>query len=190
MIQGWEGFFLWIHYIKNILGIRLISLPGITPIKFIDLDGSEPAEPGTKQGQSGVAVKKGTEDSYNWSWSINKKSKKGNWVQGSSTTYQNGNIATTSSHDDNTKTCHPQVAVSTISAPSIGMVPSTNMDNNLDARYKTFSRAFTVGTKLEDDASEGEAQLLLNNFVKGASTTLFFIPTSNMARILGQTLHL
>lgn len=61
---------------------------GNNPIKFIDLvDGLEPAEPGTKQGQSGLAAKKGTEDFFNWSWNIDKKSKKGSWVQGSSTMY-------------------------------------------------------------------------------------------------------
>lgn len=59
-------------------------------------------------------------------------------------------------------------------------------NNNLGIRYGDFAAAFTAGTKLENDASEAEAQLLLNNFAKGASTILSFKPISNMARILGQ----
>ncbi|MFC4230255.1 RHS repeat domain-containing protein [Parasediminibacterium paludis] len=163
---------------------------GNSPIKFIDLDGLEPAEPGMKQGQSSVAAKNGTENFFNWSWNVDKKSKKGTWVQGSSTMYQNGDVANTSSHDDDTKTYHPEVEVRPVSVnrlSSLSPMPLPKVDdNNLGIRYGDLATAFTAGTKLENDASQAEAQQLLNNFVKGANKILSFDPTSNMARILGQ----
>lgn len=159
---------------------------GNSPIKFIDLDGLEPTDPGTKQGQSSVAAKNSTEDYYNWSWDIDEKTKKGSWIQGSSTMYQNGDIANTSSHDDNTKTYHPEVKVNSITPATYnGFVPARNVDNDLTSRYNEFANSFKMGTFLESNASIAEAQLLLKNFVKGASTTLSFKPTSNMSRILG-----
>ena len=160
---------------------------GNNPIKFIDLDGGEPKDPGTKDGQSEVAAKKGTEDFFNWAWNINKKTKKGSWVQGSSTMYQNGDIANTSSNDDNTKKYHPEVQVRPL--PGGIMVggsylpPPAPNSNGVKERYNDFAGSFTLGTKLESGASQAEAQLLLNNFVRGASTILSFKPASNMARI-------
>jgi RHS repeat-associated protein len=159
---------------------------GNSPIKFIDLDGLEPAEPGKKQGQSAVASKKGTDDYFNWTWVLNKKTKKSSWNQGSSTMYQNGDILHSSSHNDDNKNYYPDVKVRSISTPSIGMVPSTNIDNDLTARFNGFVNAFTTGTKFENNGSEAESDLLLNNFIKGASTALSYKPTSNMSRLLGE----
>ena len=165
---------------------------GNMPTKFIDLDGLEPAEPGKKSGDNAVATKKGTTSFYSWDWSLNNKTKKWFWKQGSSTMYQNGDIAHVNSHDDHTKVFFPQVQVKPIGANQEDLEALKDMgikldpDNNLNVRLNDFTSAFQAGTKLESAESQGEAIWLSNTFIYGNGKSLDFVPGTNISRMLGE----
>lgn len=148
-----------------------------------ELEGMEPTSKG-KERQYAVASLKGTSDYYGWT------TKNGDWVQGSSTMYQNGNVSTTSSHNDDNKNYYPSVKVAPLAsnqAQIITPIPTIPINNNsLGARYSEFAGAFVNGTKLESDAAESEALSLLKNFNTGRGKSLSFGTNSNMAKILSE----
>lgn len=148
-----------------------------------ELEGMEPTSKG-KEGQYAVAPLKGTSDYYGWT------TKNGDWVQGSSTMYENGSISNTSSHNDDNKNHYPSVKVAPLvsnQAQIIMPTPTIPINNNdLSARYTEFAAAFVSGTKLESDAAESEALSLIKNFNTGIGKSLSFGTNSNMARILSE----
>ena len=130
------------------------------PIQFIDLDGTEPATPGNKDGESRVNEKKGTGHYYNWKWTIG-SDKKGLWVQGSTTEFQNGSVATKSSNHDNTKEYFPEVQVG-----DMQLVLSLD-ENSIADREKDFRRAFGIGVHTTGVAeAAGEGLFLMNHFMQ------------------------
>lgn len=146
---------------------------GNMPVKFIDLDGLEPAENGKKEGEYQIAEKTGTEDSYGWTWSVNKKTEKGNWVQGSSMFFHHGNVKANSPDDDLTKTHYPDQKV------------NSTCDYSEVCHLSRFTSGFTAGITLEGEEAGREAHKLYWNFLEGKYESLRFGATSQMSFFLG-----
>jgi RHS repeat-associated protein len=144
---------------------------GNNPIKYIDLDGLEPAEPG-KKGEEQVASKKGTEDFYNWQWVG--KGQNGSWVQGSSTSYSYGNVLDVNSghNDDNNKKFFKEYS-------NDGLLFNMYGNNNLSVRQLDFQIGFLGGLSTGTDAQEAEGHQLYSKFVNGNPNYILQFSTSS-----------
>ncbi|SFF07576.1 RHS repeat-associated core domain-containing protein [Chitinophaga sp. CF118] len=145
---------------------------GNMPIRFIDLDGLEPADPGKKKGDYTVAAKKGTEDYFGWRWNDGTKGKKGFWEQGASTKYMNGNVFANSGDDDLTKTHYPDQQINSV-------------NNSMMYHSNSFPAAFELGMSMESDVRQNEGRMLIQHFTFGNGSGLSFKPNSEMASMLG-----
>jgi len=126
------------------------AFSGNRVIDMVELEGLEPAEPGTAEGQYSGAPKSGTEDNFGWTWT------KGSWAQSGSTDYSIGNAAANSPDDDLTKTHHPGVAVNSLCP-----------DNLQTCHDLNFRNSFMMGTGLEHGRGWNEKMALINGFRSG-----------------------
>ena len=112
---------------------------GNNPVKFIDLDGLEPAEPGKRPGEYAVATVKGTDNDYGWTWTKDKEVNGGApfWNQGCSTDFQNGNANGDKNADDLNKTNYSDQTVNTLCG------------NSLSCNENAFNAAYSAGTMWE-----------------------------------------
>lgn len=154
------------------------AFSGNRVIDMVELEGLEPAEPGSSDGQYSIAAKQGSNDFFGWTWNTKDK----NWLQGSSTQYSRGNASTNSPDDDLTKTFHPGQDVNTRNTAftdskgnRIEGLTATHLD-----RFRT---AYNLGTSLE---RTNEEDILLNNFINGNNGVQTFGTNSFMAGLISQ----
>ena len=152
---------------------------GNMPIKFIDLDGAEPATPGTKNNEYQIAKKQGTEESYGYTWSMIDVARKTlGWVQGDRTDFSRGEVEGYK-RDKN----HPNSDEDLVSGdnPPYPSVSAHLKDERLTdlALEENFKNAFWAGTVLTD-SKEGAA--FVNNFFAGGGKELSFGTNSTISK--------
>jgi len=156
-------------------------------IDMVELEGLEPAEAGKKPGEYQVAEKNGTSDYFGWTWIIDNL-KQGSWKQGSSTNFQNGDVATASSKNDNNKDYFPNVEPRPIGINRMWLFRynpyNTADDNNEQDRLNDLREGFMSGQSLEDENARLEALSLLGHFTNGQGKNLSFSPISSIAGFL------
>jgi len=145
-------------------------------IDMVELEGLEPAEPGSTDGEYAVANEQGSNDFFGWGWSQECKE----WIKGSSTQYSRGNAANNSGDDDLTKTFHPEQEINTRDTDFTD--EDGNRIDGLVLRHQNrFANSYGLGTLF---VGTDEDNILLNNFIEGNDNIQPFDQNSDMAGLI------
>ena len=136
---------------------------GNMPIKYIDLEGLEPAENGSEKGEYQEAQKKGTTENRGYTWNVNEKGN-GSWVEGDIVAYKNGitnkTEAKNSGQSDMLYGDEPDY-------PNPLVAKLDLLDTDPELRLK-MQAGLTAGAGITI------ANTLMNHFVSGAGADLLF----------------
>ncbi len=142
---------------------------GNMPIKYIDLDGLEPAEPGTEKGEYRVATKQGTNQEFGYTWSAGTDGKC-NWNQGSILSYTNGTTTRQEAVQENGDQGDLQASDDpSYPNPNIARLDLTQPDFKL---RNNMLEGILAGTAVTDSRT---ATQLMNHFVNGEGRNLTFL---------------
>ncbi|MES2731794.1 MAG: hypothetical protein V4714_08600, partial [Bacteroidota bacterium] len=150
---------------------------GNMPIKFIDLDGLEPAEPGSEKGEYQVANRQGTNKEFGYTWTIDGKGK-GSWSERSKISPAvNGTVTRATAQAAN----GAQGDLVSGDAPQQHPFQLSLYDSNRDLELDMLT-GIVAGTTWQGDAA---GRQLYNHFLNGGGTDLTLPNGSTLSSAIG-----